>query len=178
MPRRSPAHPLRSAALLGCVASASAFGPAAHADTARRFVHTTEADFEPGEPDGFSVTAYGELVPVPAFEELPEVPEGVETLLALARVGGDVFAAGGTADGGAKIVKLDGDAWEEVASIEEAQVFCLLASGDTLLVGVSADGGESRVAAAHRRRPPPGRDAARRPLRVGPRRASPAACRC
>ena len=145
MPERS--H--RTAALLAAagLATAGAFATAARADTARRFVHTTEADFEGGEAEGFSVTAYGELVPVPAYEELPAPPEEVETLLALARVGDTLYAAGGTATGGARVLKLADDAWEVAAEVEEAQAFCLHAMGDTLLVGLSAADGGSRVAA-------------------------------
>ncbi|BAM04478.1 Ig-like domain-containing protein [Phycisphaera mikurensis] len=154
MPQRSATRstrphatvPLAAAGVLLCGSTLAA--ATATADTARRFVHTTEADFAPGEAEGFSVTAYGELVPVPAFEALPDAPEGVETLLALAADGGGtVYAAGGTASGGAAVVKLVADAWEEVAAFGDAQVFCLLAAGDELLAGVSAADGASRVVA-------------------------------
>lgn len=149
MLQRSPANPLRHAATLGSLGLllGSAIAPSAFADTARRFVHTTEADFAGGETDGFSVTAFGDLVPAPAFVEGPEVPEGVDTLLAAARVGDAVYAAAGTSTGGARVLQLSGADWAVVAEIDEAQVFCLHAVGDTLLVGVSASDGESRVSA-------------------------------
>lgn len=112
--------------------------PPARAVQPERFEHTTESDFADGEFEGTVVTNLGDLKLATAAETIGELPEDLSFVYDLATVGGTTYAAVGPEG---RVLAWDGDsngdAWEAFAAFEDAQVFALLAHGDTLLAAVS-----------------------------------------
>ena len=85
--------------LAGTVPMASAIQP-------QRWVHTTEADFEPGDPDGTVITNLGDIKLAAETQSLEGLPEGVGMVYDIQRVGG--FNAFGSEPDSAFFKELDG----------------------------------------------------------------------
>ena len=157
-------HRYPTAALL-VAASTPWAAPHAAAVQPERFVHTTEADFEPGDFDNTTATALGDLRLAPASAEVNRLPAGYSVIYDIATVGGRTYIAAGPE---AAIFRLDPDAEAEaveadaadgdaeaaeppapeavpVVRLPESQIFCLAVDGERLLAGISAETG-TRVA--------------------------------
>lgn len=110
------------------------------------WLHTTEADFEPGERDGTVVTNLGDVKLAAATEVIAELPEDASIVYdMLAGADGAIYLAAGP---DAKLLVRKVEKVEELASLPGEQVFCLDRVGDSVLVGISAEG-KSRLAMLH-----------------------------
>ena len=128
-------------ARLCATALAVALAGSAAAIQPQRWVHSTEADFEPGEAEGVVVTNLGDLRLARAAEPLGELPEDVTIVYDVATIGGATYVAAGPEG---RLLKLADGEVTEVATLENEQVFSIAAYGPTLLVGVSGE--NTRVA--------------------------------
>jgi hypothetical protein len=111
-----------------------------------QWLHTTEADFEPGERDGTIVTNLGDVKLAGATQVLAEMPEQASILYdMLAAEDGGVYLAAGPE---AKLLIWRDEKVEELLSLPGEQIFTLATLDESLLVGVSAEG-KSRLAMWH-----------------------------
>ena len=101
-----------------------------------RWVHSTEADFEPGEFEGVVLTNLGDLKLATASTTLAELPEDVTIINDLETIGQTTYLAVGPEP---RLLRLDGDAVEEVATPDAGQVFSLAQIDGRLIVGTSGE---------------------------------------
>lgn len=105
------------------------------------WVHSTEADFEDGLPQGTVVTQAGDVVLAPDSQKLLALPEADALINDSQLVGDALFFAAGPSG---KVYRQDGQEAVLVAEFPGEQVFTLHEHAGQLLVGVSGDG-TSRV---------------------------------
>ncbi len=116
--------------------------PAAYAVQPQRFIHTQEADFEPGQVDGALVTSLGDIKLATRSSTIGELPDQVSILYDMQQTpDGTLYLAAGPQG---KLLKRDGDSIVEVADLSGEQVFALSLYEGKLLVGISGE--KSRVA--------------------------------
>ena len=101
-----------------------------------RWVHSTEADFEAGETDGVVVTNLGDLKLATATQDLAELPEDVALINDVEIIGEATYLAVGPA---ARLLRVIDGQVEEVAALEDNQVFSLSQIDGQLLVGTSGE---------------------------------------
>ncbi len=136
----------RMCGMIGAMAAAAAIGAAAMAIQPGQWLHTSEADFEPGQREGTIVTNLGDVKLSAATQTIGQMPEQASIIYdMLAGADGAVYLAAGPE---AKLLVRRDDKIEEIASLPGEQVFALDRVGDSLLVGVSAQD-KSRLAVWH-----------------------------
>jgi hypothetical protein len=112
-------------------------GAPASAIQPQRWVHSTEADFEPGEVDGAIVTSLGDVKLATESKVVGEMPEQASIIYDLQRMaGGSLYLAAGPQG---KLLRQDGDGVVEVADLPGEQVFALGEYDGKLLVAISAE---------------------------------------
>lgn len=128
--------------VIAAVAAACLSG-AAWAVQPATWVHTAEADFEPGQTEGTVVTNLGDIKLATATRSVVELGEQTSIVYdTLAADDGSVFIAAGPE---AKLLRWTGEQTIEVARATDGQIFALGRLGNHVLVAVSAEGG-SRLA--------------------------------
>ncbi|MEM9882561.1 MAG: hypothetical protein AAF800_06570 [Planctomycetota bacterium] len=123
-------------ALLACLALPGA------AIQPQRWVHSTEADFEPGTFDGVVVTNLGDLKLASAAEPTAELPDGVSVIYDTAVVGDTLVVAAGPEG---KLLAIDDGEAVELMVFEDRQVFSLLATPNTSVFTAAVSGAESSL---------------------------------
>ncbi|MCE9590754.1 MAG: hypothetical protein K8S99_09545 [Planctomycetes bacterium] len=107
-----------------------------------RWVHTTEADFEPGKHDNTVVTNLGDVKLSAGTHTIGKMPEQASVIYDMQAVGKDLFLASGPEG---KLLRRRGDKIEPVASFDGEQVFSLDTTADgKLLLAIS--GTDTRLA--------------------------------
>ena len=80
---------------LASLAALSTLTAPAQAIQPKHWVHTTEADFEPGTAEGTVVTNHGDVRLAPKLDHLPLLPDGANAVFDIVRVGDWVYVATG-----------------------------------------------------------------------------------
>ena len=123
--------------MLVAVGSACIFSQSTSAIQPQRFIHSTEADFEPGEVDNTLVTSLGDVKLATESRSVGELPEDTTLIYDLHQMpDGTVYLAAGPAG---KLLKQDGDEVVEVADLPDEQVFALGEYDGKLLVAISGE---------------------------------------
>jgi hypothetical protein len=115
----------------------------AHAQAVQpeRWLHTTEADFEPGQRDQTVVTNLGDLRLASGSSLLSKMPGDASILNDVQELDGVLYLAGGPRG---ELLAQRGESVETITQLPEHQVFALAAYQGQLLVGLS--GNSSRLA--------------------------------
>jgi len=106
----------------------------------KRWTHTAEADFAPGEVDGTVITNLGDVKLAAATRTLDALPDGVTILYDIEVVAGVTYLAAGPEG---KVLKVVDETVEEVASFDGEQVFALDQLDGVLIAALS--GNQSRI---------------------------------
>jgi len=116
---------------------------AAMAIQPKKWVHTTEADFEPGESENTLVTNLGDIKLAAGTRIIGEMPEQASVVFDLQHLpDGSLYIAAGPE---AKLLKRNGDKIDTVLSLDSEQIFSLDVTADgKLLLGLSGE--NSRLA--------------------------------
>ncbi len=162
----------KSGVILGLTGVLVAAALPSHAVIAQRFVHSTEADFEPGEFEGTAVTTLGDLELAPTTALLAELPTQYTVIYDVVELDGVTYVAAGPEGAVFKVVERqeaeaqaaedaedDADASsdadtddaevaamsvEEILSVPGEQVFDLV-TADGVLVAAVSSGDDSRL---------------------------------
>ena len=108
----------------------------------QRFVHTNEADFEPGEFEDTVATSLGDLKLASASAELPELPDSVTVVYDLVELDGATYVAAGPE---ATLLKIKDGEVTQVATKPGSQFFTFAVWNGELVVGVSGESSEVAV---------------------------------
>ena len=106
-----------------------------------RWVHTTEADFEPGQTENTVVTNRGQVKLGTASTVIGQIPEEAGIVHDLVLVKDVLYVAVGPE---AILLRRNGDQFDQVLSLKGEQIFSLAPYDDKLLIGIS--GAKCRLA--------------------------------
>ncbi len=115
--------------ILAAAAAATAVQPS-------QWVHTTEADFNPGETDNVVITNLGDLKLAAGTEQIGNVPDKASIIYDLYRLDDAVYLAAGPE---AMLLRREGDKINEVLSLRGEQIFKLAEYDGHLLAAISGE---------------------------------------